>query len=102
MRVKESGLFSQLTASVRALRRLKVYASTVYGHCWSELVIDPSFETSTTLPTLGTVRFRCLRTTDADLLYTFFQMLGPLDPRLVSAPHAVDVCRGAGPGGKGR
>ena len=39
-------------------------------------MIDPSFETSIPMPTLGTVRFRCLRTTDADLLYTFFQMLG--------------------------
>ena len=54
-----------------------MHASAVYGHCWSELVIDPSFETSITLPTLDTVRFHCLRTTDADLLYTFFQMLGP-------------------------
>ena len=39
-------------------------------------MIDPSFETSTTLPKLGTVRIHCLRTTDADLLYAFFQMLG--------------------------
>ncbi len=39
-------------------------------------MIDPSFETSTTLPALGVVRFHCLRATDADLLYTFFQMLG--------------------------
>ena len=40
-------------------------------------MIDPSFETSITSPTLGTVRFHCLRTTDVDLLHTFFQMLGP-------------------------
>ncbi len=39
-------------------------------------MVDPSFETSTTLPALGTVRFHCLRASDADLLYTFFQMLG--------------------------
>ena len=40
-------------------------------------MIDPWFETSITLPTLDTVRFHCLRTTDAELLYAFFQMLGP-------------------------
>ena len=40
-------------------------------------MIDPSFETSITLPALDAVRFHCLRVTDADLLYTFFQMLGP-------------------------
>ena len=39
-------------------------------------MVDPTFETSTTLPALGTVRFHCLRATDADLLYTFFQLLG--------------------------
>ena len=58
-------------------------------------MVDPSFETSITLPTLGTVRFHCLRTTDADLLYAFFKNAGPADARLVSTPHAVDVCRGA-------
>ena len=58
-------------------------------------MVDPSFETSITLPTLDTVRFHCLRATDADPLYTFFQMLGSADPRMVSTAHAVDVCRGA-------
>ena len=40
-------------------------------------MVDPDFEKSLTLPTLGAVRFYRLRATDADLLYTFFQMLGP-------------------------
>lgn len=39
-------------------------------------MIDPDFEKSISLPTLGTVRFHCLRATDADLLYAFFRMLG--------------------------
>ena len=39
-------------------------------------MVDPSFETSITLPALGVARFYCLRTTDADLLYAFFQALG--------------------------
>ena len=50
-------------------------------------MIDPSFETSITLPALDAVRFHCLRVTDADLLYTFFQMLGPADPRSWFRPH---------------
>ena len=49
-------------------------------------MVDPSFETSITLPTLDTVRFHCLRATDADLLYTFFQMLGP-QTRAWFRPH---------------
>ena len=39
-------------------------------------MIDPCFEISTTLTTLGSVRFHRLRTTDADLLFAFFQALG--------------------------
>lgn len=39
-------------------------------------MVDPTFETSTTLPALGMVRFHCMRTADADLLYGFFQALG--------------------------
>lgn len=39
-------------------------------------MVDPSFETSISLPALGPARFHCLRATDADLLYAFFQMLG--------------------------
>ena len=39
-------------------------------------MVDPSFEATRRLPALGSVRFYRLRTTDADLLYTFFQMLG--------------------------
>ncbi len=39
-------------------------------------MVDPSFEATIHLPALGSVRFYRLRTTDADLLYTFFQMLG--------------------------
>ena len=39
-------------------------------------MVDPTFESSTSLPSLGTVRFHCLRTTDAGLLFAFFQMLG--------------------------
>ena len=50
--------------------------SLAIGSSWSQLLVNPSFETSITLPSLGTVRFYCLRTTDADLLYAFFQMLG--------------------------
>ncbi len=42
----------------------------------SQLLVDPSLETSITLPTLGNVRFHCLRAADTDLLYAFFQMLG--------------------------
>ncbi len=53
---------------------------------WSQLLVDPSFETSITLPALDTVRFHCLRTTDADLLYTFFQKLGPRT-RVWFRPH---------------
>ena len=49
-------------------------------------MVDPSFETSITLPALDTVRFHCLRTTDADLLYAFFQMLGP-QTRAWFRPH---------------
>ena len=40
-------------------------------------MFDPALETCVRLPTLGNVRFYRLRTTDADLLFTFFQMLGP-------------------------
>ena len=39
-------------------------------------MVDSSFETSISLPALGVARFYCLRTTDADLLYAFFQALG--------------------------
>lgn len=49
-------------------------------------MIDPSYETSIALPTLGTVRFHCLRTTDADLLYAFFQTLGK-QTRFWFRPH---------------
>ena len=49
-------------------------------------MVDPSFETSITLPTLDTVRFHCLRATDADLLFTFFKMLGP-QTRAWFRPH---------------
>ncbi len=37
---------------------------------------DPTLDKSISLPTLGVVRFHRLRTSDADLLYAFFQMLG--------------------------
>lgn len=50
-------------------------------------MVDPSFESSTTLPTLGTVRFHCLRRTNADLLYAFFQVLGK-QTRAWFRPHS--------------
>ena len=49
-------------------------------------MFDSALETCVRLPTLGTVRFHCLRTTDAGLLYTFFQMLGP-QTRAWFRPH---------------
>lgn len=58
----------------------------VHRLVWSQLLVDPIFEKSTTLPILGTVRFHCLRATDADLLYTFFQMIGP-QTRAWFRPH---------------
>ena len=49
-------------------------------------MVDPAFETALAVPALGAARFHCLRAADADLLYTFFRMLGP-QTRAWFRPH---------------
>jgi RimJ/RimL family protein N-acetyltransferase len=50
-------------------------------------MVDPQFETTLQVEALGTVRVRCLRPEDADLLYAFFETLGP-QSRIWFRPHA--------------
>ena len=69
---------TQMTDRLSDYLALKSYRSI--------LLYDTSLETTVTIPTLGAVRFHCLRATDADLLYAFFQTLGK-ETRAWFRPH---------------